>query len=246
MHIAGYIKLLVDLTPHTRTNKYLLHYPHCRYISAMYVMYVDAIVASIRECYAKIIFKKWNMRKCEKFATYKRSSGIEVYYRCENLCLYINMHKDYLWVYVPSLHSSPALCPTELTSFLCKVIICRTLTPIGLIRKYQTPKPDVSNKPHLLALQCRPNECHGASYHQPHECLRNRLFRRRSNKTAKFRVTGLCAGNSPVTGEFPAQRASYAESVFIWWRHHGMISFTFWKRLFSSTWGKRKTLLQGH
>ena len=26
-----------------------------------------------------------------------------------------------------------------------------------------------------------------------------------------FRVTGLCAGNSPVTGELPAQKASYAE-----------------------------------
>ena len=32
---------------------------------------------------------------------------------------------------------------------------------------------------------------------------------------------GLCAGNSSVTGEFPAQRASNAENVSIWWRHHG-------------------------
>ena len=36
----------------------------------------------------------------------------------------------------------------------------------------------------------------------------------------KFHVTGLYAGNSPVTGEFPAQRASNAENVPIWWRHH--------------------------
>ena len=36
--------------------------------------------------------------------------------------------------------------------------------------------------------------------------LFTRLLRRRSNKTSKHRVTGLCAGNSPVTGEFPAQR----------------------------------------
>ena len=28
-------------------------------------------------------------------------------------------------------------------------------------------------------------------------------------------------GNSPVTGEFPTQRASNAEIVSIWWRHHG-------------------------
>ena len=44
--------------------------------------------------------------------------------------------------------------------------------------------------------------------------------RRRSKKTSKLRVTGLCEGNSPVTGEFPAQRASNAENVSIWWRHH--------------------------
>ena len=44
--------------------------------------------------------------------------------------------------------------------------------------------------------------------------------RRRSKKTSKLRVTDLCAGNSPVTGEFPAQRASNAENVSIWWRHH--------------------------
>ena len=56
--------------------------------------------------------------------------------------------------------------------------------------------------------------------HQPHRCLLNRLFGRRSKKTSKLRVTGLCVGNSPGTGEFPAQMASNAESVSIWWRHH--------------------------
>ena len=39
-------------------------------------------------------------------------------------------------------------------------------------------------------------------------------------KTSKLRVTGLCAGNSPVTGEFPAQRVSNADTVYIWWRRH--------------------------
>ena len=37
--------------------------------------------------------------------------------------------------------------------------------------------------------------------------------RRRYKKTWKLRVTGLCAGNSPVTREFPAQRTSNAENV---------------------------------
>ena len=39
-----------------------------------------------------------------------------------------------------------------------------------------------------------------------------------------IRVTGLCAGNSPVTGEFPAQRASNAETISTWGRHHDMAS----------------------
>ena len=45
-------------------------------------------------------------------------------------------------------------------------------------------------------------------------------WRRRSKNTSKLHVTGLCEGNSPVTDEFPAQRASNAENVSIWWRHH--------------------------
>ena len=33
--------------------------------------------------------------------------------------------------------------------------------------------------------------------------------------TSKLRVTGICAGNSLATGEFPAQMASNAEDVSI-------------------------------
>ena len=53
-------------------------------------------------------------------------------------------------------------------------------------------------------LQCRHNERDGASNHRRLDCLLNCLFRRRSKKTSKHHVTGLCDGNSPVTGEFPA------------------------------------------
>ena len=41
-------------------------------------------------------------------------------------------------------------------------------------------------------------------------------------KPSKLRVTGLWAGNSPGTGEFPAQMARKAENDSIWWRHHGL------------------------
>ena len=69
-------------------------------------------------------------------------------------------------------------------------------------------------------LRWRHNESDGISNHQHHDCLLNRLFRHRSKKTWKLRVTGLCVGNSPGTGEFPAQMASSAENVSISWRYH--------------------------
>ena len=68
-----------------------------------------------------------------------------------------------------------------------------------------------------LPLQWRHNENDGVSNHQPHICLLNRLFGLRSKKTSKLRITGLYAGNSPGTGEFPAQMASNAENITIWW-----------------------------
>ena len=49
-------------------------------------------------------------------------------------------------------------------------------------------------------LQWRHNERNGVSNHQPHDCLLNRLFRRRSKKISKIRVTGFVRGShrSPV------------------------------------------------
>ena len=90
------------------------------------------------------------------------------------------------------------------------------------------------------ALRWRHNEHDSVSNHQPHDCLLNRLFRRSSEKTSKLRVTGLCAGNSPGTGEFSAQMASNAENVSIWWRHHGRgisINLRLNKRLSKQSWG---------
>ena len=72
----------------------------------------------------------------------------------------------------------------------------------------------------VVTLRWHHNETDGVSYHRPHHCLLNRLFERGSKKTSKLHVTGLCAGDLPGTGEFPAQMASNAENVSIWWRHH--------------------------
>ena len=40
----------------------------------------------------------------------------------------------------------------------------------------------------------------------------------RTQQTPRY-FLALCAGNSPVTGEFPTQKAGKTENVSIWWRH---------------------------
>ena len=78
-----------------------------------------------------------------------------------------------------------------------------------------------------MSLQWR----HCISNHQLHDCLLNHVFRHRSKKTSKFRVTGLCEGNSLVTGEFPAQMASNAENISIWWSHYVLSFLHYWHYL---------------
>ena len=70
-------------------------------------------------------------------------------------------------------------------------------------------------------IQWRHNERGGFPNYRLLGCLLNRLFRSRSRKISKLLVTGPGEGNSSMTGEFPAQRASNAERVSVGWRHHG-------------------------
>ena len=74
----------------------------------------------------------------------------------------------------------------------------------------------------ILAWQWRQNGCDSVSNHQPHDCFLNRLFRHRSTKTSKLRVTGLCAGihrrpvNSPH--KWPVTRKMFPfDDVIIAW-----------------------------
>ena len=82
--------------------------------------------------------------------------------------------------------------------------------------------------------------------HLTHDCLLSRSFRRRSKKTSKLCVTGLCEGNSTVTGEFPSQRASNAENASIWVRHNkisfGSHRYNIWQRVGScrGCYGRKK------
>ena len=82
----------------------------------------------------------------------------------------------------------------------------------------------------IKSLQWRHNESDGVSNYQRFHYLLNCLFR--SKKTSKLRFTGLCERNSPVTGEFPVQKASNAENASIWWRRHVMCAC----KVKASTW----------
>ena len=84
-----------------------------------------------------------------------------------------------------------------------------------------------------MLLWCH-NERDGVSNHRCQDSLLNRLFRRRSKKISKVSVTGLCEGNSPVTGEVPTQRASNAKNVSIWWRHHERPMHISWQSMYTT------------
>ena len=82
---------------------------------------------------------------------------------------------------------------------------------------------DTSEVP-VKPLHWRHNDHDGVSNHQPHGCLLNRLFGRRSKKTSKLRVTGLCAGNSPgpvnSPHKGPATRNMFPFDDVIMFRDH--------------------------
>ena len=83
----------------------------------------------------------------------------------------------------------------------------------------------------IFSLQWRHNEPDSVSNHQSHDCLLNRLFRRRPKKTPKLHVTRLCEGNSPMTGEFPhkgpvTRKMFPFDDVIMWW--FTLIPFASW------------------
>ena len=70
------------------------------------------------------------------------------------------------------------------------------------------------------SLQWRHNERDGVSNHQPHDWLLN-LYSGADQRKPQSSVSLSFVREIPrATGEFPAQRASNAEKVSTWWRHH--------------------------
>ena len=88
----------------------------------------------------------------------------------------------------------------------------------------------LSARRQLNSFQWRHNGRDGVSNNQPHHWLLSHLFRRRSKKTSKLRITGLCAGNSPgpvnSPHKWPITRKMFPfNDVIMYWLCKGRISF---------------------
>ena len=137
-----------------------------------------------------------------------------------NRCIFVNLLSQS--ASCPLLSASGCTCCTQIAIVVLKLgFSARTRSQSRLLCPGSLSHYTISIYAFKI-LQWRHNERDGVSNHQPHEYLLHRLFRRRW-KTSTLRVTGLCVGNSPVTGEFRTQMASNAENVSIWWRHHEIV-----------------------
>ena len=91
-------------------------------------------------------------------------------------------------------------------------------SPNGLLLGSTVPWPEFVSTRGPFSLQWRHND--GVWNYRRLDCLLNRLFMHGSNKTLNFLITGFCEGNPSVTDGLPQQRASDAQNISIWLRHH--------------------------
>ena len=98
--------------------------------------------------------------------------------------------------FVGRIHQLPLDYPNE--GPLVRILVLFLLASTGWTNSPVAEELNVMMLARLEhSLRWRQNGRNSVSNHQPHDCLFNRLFRRRSRKTSKLRVTGLCVGNSP-------------------------------------------------
>ena len=132
------------------------------------------------------------------------------------ICIY-----TYTLPYIPVLCISGMCCFPRCTGY-CKRHTVSTNSALNSTRHtLATYRLAIYTKPILVStLHWRHNERAGVSNHQPHDCLLNRLFRRRSKKSSKLRVTDPLCGEFTGSRWIPRTKASDEENVSIWWRHH--------------------------
>ena len=114
------------------------------------------------------------------------------------------------WLSCDGIESNKPL-PKTILAILQSIYLWNILNPCCVLTQF-TP------------LQWHHNKHKGISDHWHLHCLSTVWSCTDQRKLQKLHVTGLCVGNSLVTGEFPAQKASNLENVSIWWRHHDTLS----------------------
>ena len=99
----------------------------------------------------------------------------------------------------------------------------------------------------LFSLHWRHNGRTGVWNHQPRDCSIIRLFGRRSKKTSKLRVTGLCAGNSPMNSphkgpvtrkcfHFMKSCGEWISKSYVWYCYYYITQGPMNAARFSSSW----------
>ena len=118
-----------------------------------------------------------------------------------------NYMKEFYYILSLEINVWHASFPMYFFVFLCRRIKFWNVCNNNVIIDLNFPGQEMSNleMPRDLlgstALQWHHNGCDNVSNHRCLDYLLNRLFRRRSKKTSKLRVTGLCEGNSPMTSD---------------------------------------------
>ena len=191
-----------------------------------------------------LIFPQWPKLEIGKLKTYCIKDNwengldhrVKLYWIYLNTFLYVHcfqvsFHNDdngiVKWANTQTPESSAHNEPLNLHTSSIVRQETKTITLTSLWPRWRLKSPAsrllITSRCKGCTLQWRHNELNGVSNHQPHDCLLNRLFRRRSKKTSKLLVTGLCVGNSPGPVN-STQRASYTENVSIWWRYHAQVN----------------------
>ena len=110
-------------------------------------------------------------------------TNLEVYFPWDYYCTSVHINSlEIIWTILIYINNETLI---EIKTSM-ENLWQRTINDLILSNTYWCSFPN--------ALQWRYNERDGGSNHQPHDCLLNSFSRRRSKKTSKLRVTGLCAG----------------------------------------------------
>ena len=134
---------------------------------------------------------------------HKERDGVSNHRRldCSLICLFRRRSKKISKLRVTGRCNSPHKGRTKMFPFDDAIMCCAKASVAILVHSHTVKSPQVieyrapADETYRVSLQWRHNGRSSVSNHQPHDRLLNRLFRRRSKKKSKLRVTGLCVGN---------------------------------------------------